>query len=78
MMTLMMKMMMVMKMMKLCVCVSVPGSELCSYELAAHKYPALPERFSKCPKLPVPPRYVPPDLRHGAHLLITDPPPRDL
>uniref|UniRef100_A0A3Q3KFQ7 Choline transporter-like protein n=1 Tax=Monopterus albus TaxID=43700 RepID=A0A3Q3KFQ7_MONAL len=31
------------------------GSELCSYELAAHKYPSLPERFSKCPKLPVPP-----------------------
>ncbi|XP_035017489.1 choline transporter-like protein 1 isoform X1 [Hippoglossus stenolepis] len=31
------------------------GSELCSYELAAHKYPGLPERFSKCPKLPVPP-----------------------
>ncbi|XP_040030066.1 choline transporter-like protein 1 isoform X3 [Gasterosteus aculeatus] len=31
------------------------GSELCSYELAGHKYPALPERFSKCPKLPVPP-----------------------
>ncbi|XP_026186926.1 choline transporter-like protein 1 isoform X2 [Mastacembelus armatus] len=30
------------------------GSELCSYELAAHKYPNLPERFSKCPKLPVP------------------------
>lgn len=36
--------------------VSVPGSELCSYELAGHKYPGLPERFSKCPKLPVPPR----------------------
>uniref|UniRef100_A0A8P4KS76 Choline transporter-like protein n=1 Tax=Dicentrarchus labrax TaxID=13489 RepID=A0A8P4KS76_DICLA len=31
------------------------GSELCSYELAGHKYPGLPERFSKCPKLPVPP-----------------------
>uniref|UniRef100_A0A3Q2Y897 Choline transporter-like protein n=1 Tax=Hippocampus comes TaxID=109280 RepID=A0A3Q2Y897_HIPCM len=31
------------------------GSELCSYELAAPKYPSLPERFSKCPKLPVPP-----------------------
>ncbi|XP_061642545.1 uncharacterized protein slc44a1b isoform X9 [Phyllopteryx taeniolatus] len=31
------------------------GSELCSYELAGHKYPSLPERFSKCPKLPVPP-----------------------
>ncbi|KAK2848711.1 hypothetical protein Q5P01_008545 [Channa striata] len=30
-------------------------SELCSYELAGHKYPSLPERFSKCPKLPVPP-----------------------
>ncbi|XP_047208830.1 choline transporter-like protein 1 isoform X2 [Girardinichthys multiradiatus] len=30
------------------------GSELCSYELPAHKYPALPERFSRCPKLPVP------------------------
>ncbi|XP_058506059.1 choline transporter-like protein 1 isoform X1 [Solea solea] len=33
----------------------VNGSELCSYELAAHKYPVLPERFNKCPKLPVPP-----------------------
>ncbi|XP_055745163.1 choline transporter-like protein 1 isoform X2 [Salvelinus fontinalis] len=31
------------------------GSELCSYELAGHKYPSLPERFDKCPKLPVPP-----------------------
>ncbi|XP_070769117.1 choline transporter-like protein 1 isoform X3 [Enoplosus armatus] len=31
------------------------GSELCSYELAGHKYPGLPERFLKCPKLPVPP-----------------------
>ncbi|XP_028271339.1 choline transporter-like protein 1 isoform X3 [Parambassis ranga] len=31
------------------------GSELCSYELAGHKYPGLPERFEKCPKLPVPP-----------------------
>ncbi|XP_070692699.1 choline transporter-like protein 1 [Pempheris klunzingeri] len=31
------------------------GSELCSYELAGHKYPGLSERFSKCPKLPVPP-----------------------
>ncbi|XP_014054946.1 choline transporter-like protein 1 isoform X1 [Salmo salar] len=31
------------------------GSELCSYELAGHKYPDLPERFDKCPKLPVPP-----------------------
>uniref|UniRef100_A0A667ZUZ9 Choline transporter-like protein n=1 Tax=Myripristis murdjan TaxID=586833 RepID=A0A667ZUZ9_9TELE len=31
------------------------GSELCSYELAGHKYPGLPERFTKCPKLPVPP-----------------------
>ncbi|MCI4381665.1 hypothetical protein PGIGA_G00254580 [Pangasianodon gigas] len=30
------------------------GSELCSYELAGHKYPSLPERFDKCPKLPVP------------------------
>lgn len=30
------------------------GSELCSYELAAHKYPSLPERFDRCPKLPVP------------------------
>ncbi|KAG7277963.1 hypothetical protein CRUP_022133 [Coryphaenoides rupestris] len=34
------------------------GSELCSYELAGHKYPSLPERFHKCPKLPVPPRRV--------------------
>nr|XP_043874663.1 choline transporter-like protein 1 isoform X3 [Solea senegalensis] len=33
----------------------VNGSELCSYELAAHKYAVLPERFNKCPKLPVPP-----------------------
>nr|XP_046262434.1 choline transporter-like protein 1 isoform X2 [Scatophagus argus] len=33
----------------------INGSELCSYELAGHKYPGLPERFSKCPKLPVPP-----------------------
>ncbi|XP_028315076.1 choline transporter-like protein 1 isoform X2 [Gouania willdenowi] len=33
----------------------VNGSELCSYELAGHKYPVLPERFDKCPKLPVPP-----------------------
>ncbi|XP_068596293.1 choline transporter-like protein 1 [Brachionichthys hirsutus] len=31
------------------------GSELCGYDLAAHKYPGLPERFTKCPKLPVPP-----------------------
>lgn len=31
-------------------------SELCSYELPAHKYPYLPERFEKCPKLPVPER----------------------
>uniref|UniRef100_A0A087XV67 Choline transporter-like protein n=1 Tax=Poecilia formosa TaxID=48698 RepID=A0A087XV67_POEFO len=30
------------------------GSELCSYELPAHRYPALLERFSRCPKLPVP------------------------
>ncbi|XP_008419181.1 choline transporter-like protein 1 isoform X1 [Poecilia reticulata] len=30
------------------------GSDLCSYELPAHRYPALPERFSRCPKLPVP------------------------
>ncbi|XP_067374042.1 choline transporter-like protein 1 isoform X9 [Channa argus] len=34
---------------------STGSSELCSYELAGHKYPGLPERFSKCPKLPVPP-----------------------
>ncbi|XP_030621706.1 choline transporter-like protein 1 isoform X2 [Chanos chanos] len=33
----------------------INGSELCSYELAGHKYPSLPERFDKCPKLPVPP-----------------------
>ncbi|KAM4621303.1 choline transporter-like protein 1 [Polymixia lowei] len=33
----------------------VNGSELCSYELAGHKYPGLPDRFIKCPKLPVPP-----------------------
>ncbi|KAJ8015547.1 hypothetical protein DPEC_G00027260 [Dallia pectoralis] len=31
------------------------GSELCSYELGAHNYHILPERFDKCPKLPVPP-----------------------
>lgn len=31
------------------------GSELCSYELAGHKYTGHPERFTKCPKLPVPP-----------------------
>uniref|UniRef100_A0A8C6T940 Choline transporter-like protein n=1 Tax=Neogobius melanostomus TaxID=47308 RepID=A0A8C6T940_9GOBI len=30
------------------------GSELCSYELPAHNYPSLPERFDRCPKLPVP------------------------
>ncbi|TNN37955.1 Choline transporter-like protein 1 [Liparis tanakae] len=30
------------------------GSELCSYDMAGHKYPVLPERDSKCPKLPVP------------------------
>uniref|UniRef100_A0A3Q3DJU9 Choline transporter-like protein n=1 Tax=Hippocampus comes TaxID=109280 RepID=A0A3Q3DJU9_HIPCM len=35
------------------------NSELCSYELAAPKYPSLPERFSKCPKLPVPPKPLP-------------------
>ncbi|KAM6924236.1 choline transporter-like protein 1 [Xenentodon cancila] len=33
----------------------VNGSELCSYELAGHKYPGHSERFTKCPKLPVPP-----------------------
>ncbi|XP_036431643.1 choline transporter-like protein 1 isoform X2 [Colossoma macropomum] len=32
----------------------INGSELCSYELAGHKYPSLPERYDKCPKLPVP------------------------
>uniref|UniRef100_A0A672PGH7 Choline transporter-like protein n=1 Tax=Sinocyclocheilus grahami TaxID=75366 RepID=A0A672PGH7_SINGR len=32
----------------------INGSELCSYELPGHKYPQLPERFEKCPKLPVP------------------------
>uniref|UniRef100_A0A8C1E5I4 Choline transporter-like protein n=1 Tax=Cyprinus carpio carpio TaxID=630221 RepID=A0A8C1E5I4_CYPCA len=32
----------------------INGSELCSYELPGHKYPSLPERFEKCPKLPVP------------------------
>lgn len=36
---------------------SLLGSELCSYELPGHKYPQLPERFEKCPKLPVPERY---------------------
>ncbi|KPP76984.1 choline transporter-like protein 1-like [Scleropages formosus] len=29
------------------------GSELCSYELPAHRYPGHPERSTKCPKLPV-------------------------
>lgn len=33
----------------------VNGSELCSYELAAHRYPALEQKTTKCPKLPVPP-----------------------
>uniref|UniRef100_A0A669CK80 Choline transporter-like protein n=1 Tax=Oreochromis niloticus TaxID=8128 RepID=A0A669CK80_ORENI len=33
----------------------VNGSELCSYELAAHRYPVLEQRTTKCPKLPVPP-----------------------
>ncbi|XP_077589171.1 choline transporter-like protein 1 isoform X2 [Stigmatopora nigra] len=33
----------------------VNGSELCSYELATHKYASAPERSAKCPKLPVPP-----------------------
>ncbi|XP_061600166.1 choline transporter-like protein 1 isoform X2 [Cololabis saira] len=33
----------------------VNGSELCSYELAGHKYPGHPDRFTRCPKLPVPP-----------------------
>ncbi|XP_068181976.1 choline transporter-like protein 1 isoform X2 [Antennarius striatus] len=33
----------------------VNGSDLCAYDLAGHKYPGLPERFTKCPKLPVPP-----------------------
>ncbi|XP_063044119.1 choline transporter-like protein 1 [Engraulis encrasicolus] len=32
----------------------INGSELCSYELAGHKYPGHPDRFTKCPKLPVP------------------------
>ncbi|XP_015227013.1 PREDICTED: choline transporter-like protein 1 isoform X4 [Cyprinodon variegatus] len=32
----------------------INGSELCSYELPAHDYPAQTERFSRCPKLPVP------------------------
>ncbi|KAF1385162.1 hypothetical protein PFLUV_G00127810 [Perca fluviatilis] len=45
------------------------GSELCSYELAGHKYPGLPERFSKCPKLPVPPRPVDdPHVDHPVYL----------
>ncbi|KAJ8262096.1 hypothetical protein GJAV_G00162130 [Gymnothorax javanicus] len=34
------------------------GSELCSYELAAPKYTSLPESTTKCPKLPVRPRYM--------------------
>ncbi|MFT7806326.1 choline transporter-like protein 1 isoform X1 [Arapaima gigas] len=29
------------------------GSELCSYELPAHRYPGHSERSTKCPKLPV-------------------------
>ncbi|XP_041916844.1 choline transporter-like protein 1 isoform X2 [Alosa sapidissima] len=32
----------------------INGSELCSYELAGHKYPSHPDRWEKCPKLPVP------------------------
>uniref|UniRef100_A0AAY4CV97 Choline transporter-like protein n=1 Tax=Denticeps clupeoides TaxID=299321 RepID=A0AAY4CV97_9TELE len=32
----------------------INDTELCSYELAGHLYPGHPERFTKCPKLPVP------------------------
>uniref|UniRef100_A0A667WK98 Choline transporter-like protein n=1 Tax=Myripristis murdjan TaxID=586833 RepID=A0A667WK98_9TELE len=31
------------------------GSQLCSYEITPTRYPSHGERFSKCPKLPVPP-----------------------
>ncbi|KAM4603399.1 choline transporter-like protein 1 [Polymixia lowei] len=31
------------------------GSHLCSYDISPTRYPNHPERFSKCPKLPVPP-----------------------
>ncbi|XP_034044194.1 choline transporter-like protein 1 [Thalassophryne amazonica] len=31
------------------------GSELCSYDISPTRYPNHAERFSKCPKLPVPP-----------------------
>uniref|UniRef100_A0A3B5AR34 Choline transporter-like protein n=1 Tax=Stegastes partitus TaxID=144197 RepID=A0A3B5AR34_9TELE len=48
-------MMVMVMMMKLVPVFCLAGSELCSYELAGHKYPGLPERFTKCPKLPVPP-----------------------
>uniref|UniRef100_A0AAY4CYM3 Choline transporter-like protein n=1 Tax=Denticeps clupeoides TaxID=299321 RepID=A0AAY4CYM3_9TELE len=33
----------------------INDTELCSYELAGHLYPGHPERFTKCPKLPVKP-----------------------
>uniref|UniRef100_A0A3P9DGD4 Choline transporter-like protein n=1 Tax=Maylandia zebra TaxID=106582 RepID=A0A3P9DGD4_9CICH len=35
------------------------GSELCSYELAAHRYPVLEQRTTKLPQLPVPPSIKP-------------------
>ncbi|CAJ1052265.1 choline transporter-like protein 1 [Xyrichtys novacula] len=31
------------------------GSELCSYDVSPTRYPSHSERFTKCPKLPVPP-----------------------
>uniref|UniRef100_A0A3P9DEW1 Choline transporter-like protein n=1 Tax=Maylandia zebra TaxID=106582 RepID=A0A3P9DEW1_9CICH len=34
-------------------------SELCSYELAAHRYPVLEQRTTKLPQLPVPPSIKP-------------------
>uniref|UniRef100_A0A3P9DIY1 Choline transporter-like protein n=1 Tax=Maylandia zebra TaxID=106582 RepID=A0A3P9DIY1_9CICH len=35
------------------------SSELCSYELAAHRYPVLEQRTTKLPQLPVPPSIKP-------------------
>lgn len=50
-------------------CLFLSGSELCSYELAGHKYPGIPDRFSKCPKLPVPPRWVELSSQHDFFFL---------
>lgn len=32
------------------------GTQLCSYDITPTRYPGHSERFTKCPKLPVPPR----------------------